>query len=93
MSDHTLDAFETLAVAFPFWAEKLGESAVELWCGMVQEIEPDLLSEAIRRLVRTAKFPPSIAEIHATAQTVAWERRHNGRTMADVMAEARRGGC
>lgn len=93
MTKHTAKAFRMLALAYPFWGEKFGRDEQDGWSRFFEDMDPKMLIDAVEHLVKTTTFPPSPGEIRATAERLWRERRHNGRTMADVMAESRRGGC
>lgn len=92
MKDHAIKSFTMMATAYPAWAEKFDRAMIETWGSFVEELPAEILEEAISRLVRSCKFPPSPAEIHEMANKVRFERRHDGRTIAEIMAEARKGG-
>lgn len=67
MKRHTAQAFESLTVAYPTWAERFTPESTELWGSMVEEIPPDKLQPAVLRLIRTSRFAPSIADVFAAA--------------------------
>lgn len=68
MRKHTHDAFAELRQAYPTWLERFqGTDDIESWGRLVEEIDPEKLGPAIRFLVRTSKFPPTVADIFEAA--------------------------
>lgn len=58
-----------LAVAYPkYYADQTKDErkqAVLLWYSMFQEYPADLVGQAVKAVIATAVFPPSIAEVNA----------------------------
>lgn len=92
MKAHALKAFEMMAAAYPVWAEKFDDPMLDAWGSFVEDLPASELGTAITRLVRVCKFPPTVAEIHEMADRIRHEGRHGGRTIYDVMSDARKGG-
>lgn len=68
MKAHTHGAFQILTTAYPTWLGRFGnQSDIEVWGSLVEEIPGDKLIAAVRLLVRTSRFAPSVADIFEAA--------------------------
>lgn len=92
MRTHSWRAFQLMAVAYPSWAERFDTAMIEAWGSLVEEIPGSVLTEAIGRLVKASRFPPSVAEIHELARGLGHDQRFAVRTMSELHAAAKRGG-
>ena len=92
MRAHTWRAFQLMAVAYPSWAERFDDQMIDAWGSLVEEIPGAVLTEAVGRLVKASRFPPSVAEIHELARGLGHDQRFAVRTMSELHAAAKRGG-
>lgn len=67
MKRHTHNAFKLLEAAYPRWAAAFDRETIELWGTLVEDVPASALLDAVRRLAKTSKFPPTIAEIREAA--------------------------
>jgi enoyl-CoA hydratase/carnithine racemase len=69
MSDksHLRKAYAIMRGAFPRWAAQQTVASVEAWGELLDDIDPDLLVSAVKRLARIATFPPEVARIREEA--------------------------
>lgn len=50
------------------------DDTIDVWVAELGDIDPRDALEAMRSLVRTSDFPPSIAKFRAECQSLAWRR-------------------
>jgi hypothetical protein len=68
MKKHTHEAFRILTGAYPTWIDRFSEDGdPEVWGSLVEEIPESKLLSAVRLLVRTSRFAPSVADIFEAA--------------------------
>jgi hypothetical protein len=69
MSDksHLRKAYAIMRGAFPRWAAQQTVASVDAWGELLDDIEPDLLVSAVKRLAQSATFPPEVARIREEA--------------------------
>ncbi len=63
----TIKILSVIKAAYPQWARDLkpidAKAMVNLWSSMLQEYEYNLVQIAIKKIIATNKFPPSVAEV------------------------------
>lgn len=64
----TLKALSALQLAYP---KDFSEQQLDFYVNMLNDIPPDILFAAVRKLINTSSFLPTIAELRAEANTVA----------------------
>lgn len=70
----TLKAISPLQLAYK---RELGEAQMDFYVEMLQDIQPEMVAIAVRKLINSSKFLPTIAEIREAANAVvsmAYER-------------------
>lgn len=58
------------------------DDTIDVWVSEVGDIDAGDAGEAMRALVRTSEFPPSIAKFRAECQSIAWRRLNRFRQAA-----------
>ncbi|WP_434302596.1 replicative helicase loader/inhibitor [Clostridium botulinum] len=65
--EETIKILSIIKAAYPQWAKDLKASdakmMVTLWNDMLQDYEYNLVQVAIKKVIATNKFPPSVAEV------------------------------
>lgn len=64
--NHILRCMAILATAYPKWT--ITEDVIAVWAEFLSDLPVDAVVSAVAQHVRTAKFPPSIAEIRKIAK-------------------------
>lgn len=77
--DETLKVMGVLKAAYPrYYANQSKEdilSAVNLWNVMLNEYDYAIVTKAVRALIATVKFPPSVAEVIESIQKITMPRQ------------------
>ena len=75
-----MDKFRTLKAISPLqlaYTRELGQAQMDFYVEMLQDIQPEIVAIAVRKLINSSKFLPTIAEIREAANAaanIAYER-------------------